>query len=82
MKAKEVEAKLNNSKARLNNSRARMAALILKCAENTKSDNYKEICNKNAVDILAGFGRQRNNANAGRYGGHIKCGRSWRPMWN
>lgn len=54
MKAKEVEAKLNNSKARLNNSRARMAALILKCAENTKSDNYKEICNKNAVDILAG----------------------------
>ena len=54
LKEKEVEAKLNNSRARLNNSRARMAALILKCAEKTKSDEYKEICNKNAVDVLNG----------------------------
>lgn len=54
LKEKEIEAKLNNSRARLNNSRARMAALILKCADNTKSETYKEICNKNAVDILAG----------------------------
>ena len=54
LKEKEVEAKLNNSRARLNNSRARMAALILKCADKTKSDTYKEICNKNAVDVLAG----------------------------
>lgn len=53
-KEKEIEAKLNNSRARLNNSRARMAALILKCADNTKSETYKEICNKNAVDVLAG----------------------------
>lgn len=54
LKAKEIEAKLNNSQARLNNSRARMAALILKCAASTKSETYKEICNKNAVDVLAG----------------------------
>lgn len=54
LKEKEIEAKLNNSRARLNNSRARMAALILKCADNTKSETYKEICNKNAVDVLAG----------------------------
>lgn len=54
LKERELEAKLNNSRARLNNSRARMAALILKCADNTKSETYKEICNKNAVDVLAG----------------------------
>lgn len=78
LKAKEVEAKLNNSQARLNNSRARMAALILKCAENTKSDNYKEICNKNAVDILAGrevmpmLGGVANTLSAEEVG--IQCG--------
>ena len=54
IKEKEVEAKLNNSRARLNNSRARMAAIILKCAEKTKSETYKEICNKNAVNVLNG----------------------------
>lgn len=54
IKEKEVEAKLNNSQARLNNSRARMAAIILKCAEKTKSETYKEICNKNAVNVLNG----------------------------
>lgn len=54
IKAKEMEAKLNNSQARLNNSRSRMAALILRCATNTKSEAYKEICNKNAIDVLAG----------------------------
>lgn len=54
IKEKEVEAKLNNSRARLNNSRARMAAIILRCAKETKSETYKEICNKNAVNVLNG----------------------------
>lgn len=54
LKEKEVETKLNNSQARLNNSRARMANIILKCAERTKSETYKEICNKNAVNVLNG----------------------------
>lgn len=54
LKAKEIEAKVNNSQARLNNSRARMANIILKCAERTKSETYKEICNKNAVNVLNG----------------------------
>ena len=54
LKAKEIEAKVNNSQARLNNSRARMANIILKCADRTKSETYKEICNKNAVNVLNG----------------------------
>lgn len=54
LKEKEVEAKLNNSRARLNNSRKRMADLILKVMNQTKSEEYKEILNKNAVNILTG----------------------------
>ena len=54
LKEKEVEAKLNNSRARLNNSRKRMADLILKVMNQTKSEDYKEILNKNAVNILTG----------------------------
>ena len=61
IKEKEVEAKLNNSRARLNNSRARMAAIILKCAEKTKSETYKDICNKKCRQC---FKRQRNYADA------------------
>ena len=48
MKAKEVEA-------RLNNSRARVASTFLKVAQMTDLLEYKHICQQKAAEVLSGY---------------------------
>ena len=47
LKAKEVEA-------RLNNSRARVASTFLKVAQMTDTSEYKHICQQKAAEVLSG----------------------------